>query len=477
MKFFELKKILSKEEIQHISINLKDVSKSLSLLFTNLAPLSEKTFKKEKAKIYKKVYGKTYTDAKDQYLRNQISTLHDHTSVLISQFWYARQRAYDFPSIQTLLSTLIKRRAVTLFEKEWTYYLQILQQARDYASLKAMYELQLRYRFTQQVSLKNIEEMAAIASEIMRYEVLGNSEGIALAEYYFHFVNDLKRKTNQPLLAVDELTAQIAFQNESHYKELITAYNTFLSTNHLEEKILQVNIILLYHEDAFVNRPTLKRLIPTAIFNLGVALYLNGRFSDAIGYFDTWYSKYYASEELNYQFIFLLTYSTNLMHLHRYQQVLSLYNNLPDTLLKQNDYGLRLRLNKAMCYVFLNQFENARPLVDQAMQDSLEVFVVVYSRIILSIYYYGTSDYESAIREATNLTKSTHYDTPTISDEKAANEFLLKFYRIRLNNSSTVTTELQQLHQSISKYTSDTGKNTLLIKWLLEKCQSKDNLI
>lgn len=130
-----------------------------------------------------------------------------------------------------------------------------------------------------------------------------------------------------------------------------------------------------------------------------------------------------------------------------------------------------------MCYVFLNQFENARPLVEQALQDSLEVFVVVYSRIILSIYYYGTSDYESAIREATNLTKSTHYDTPTISDEKAANEFLLKFYRIRLTNSSTVATELQQLQQSITQYTADSGKNTLLIKWLLEKCQSKDNLI
>jgi hypothetical protein len=176
MKFFELKSCLTKKELQHIAEQLTLSSKTQAALFNALQKLTEDEFKTQKGKVYRSVFGKPFEEKHEQYLRNQISAVYEAMVTIISSHLKALRLEYDIESIIYFLNELNKRRAFDLLEKEWQRYVQLLEESKDYAGLKALYEIRIRFLFTKQLSSGNIDDLKAAADKVIAYNAIAANE-------------------------------------------------------------------------------------------------------------------------------------------------------------------------------------------------------------------------------------------------------------------------------------------------------------
>jgi hypothetical protein len=195
MKFFELKACLTKKELQLITEQLPFTSKTHFALFNALQKLTEDEFKTQKGKVYRSVFGKPFEEKHEQYLRNQISAVYEAMVAIVSGHLKSLRLEYDIEAIISFLNELNKRRAFDLLEKEWHRYVQLLEEAKDYAGLKALYEIRIRFLFTKQLSTANIEDLKTASFKVIAYNATAMSESEEASKYYLPLSQQCVYKT------------------------------------------------------------------------------------------------------------------------------------------------------------------------------------------------------------------------------------------------------------------------------------------
>jgi hypothetical protein len=470
MKFFELKSCLTKKELQHIAEQLTLSSKTQAALFNALQKLTEDEFKTQKGKVYRSVFGKPFEEKHEQYLRNQISAVYEAMVTIISSHLKALRLEYDIESIIYFLNELNKRRAFDLLEKEWQRYVQLLEESKDYAGLKALYEIRIRFLFTKQLSSGNIDDLKAAADKVIAYNAIAANESMEASKYYYHFLNNVYTKLKLPLIDIDSESLNRANTAKSFYTPLIKANNAFTSETNVESRIAYVAEILKFAEDRFVHRPQYKRYIATSIFNLGVELSLQGRYEEAHLYFNRYFERHFKEDETDYQLIFLLTYSTNLINTNRFEQVFDVYRQLPENEINKSAYRFRLKINLAIIHIFRKEYELAYPYIDEVLKSSKELYTIFYARILLSYYFFRTKDLESAIRELENLEKHQQFNTGIVANETQACKWFHRFYKIKTTDDKAQKTKLKTLQESIQKEIENNKNRSLLTKLISEAC-------
>ncbi len=471
MKFFELKACLTKKELQLITDQLPFTSRTHFALFNALQKLTEDEFKTQKGKVYRSVFGKPFEEKHEQYLRNQISAVYEAMMAIVSGHLKSIRLEYDIEAIISFLNELNKRRAFDLLEKEWHRYVQLLEEAKDYAGLKALYEIRIRFLFTKQLSTANIEDLKTASFKVIAYNATAMSESEEASKYYLHFLNNVYTKLQLPLIAIDNEISSITHEAESFYTPMIKANNLFTSETNIENRIAHIAEILKYSDDPFVHRPQYKRYIATSVFNLGVELSLLGRYEEAHQYFYRYFEHHFKDDETDYQLIFLLTYSTNLINTNRFEQVFDVYQQVPEKDVNKSAYRFRLKINLAIIHIFRKEYALAYPYIDEVLKNSKELYTLFYARILLSYYFFKTNDIESAIRELENLEKHQQFNTGIVANETQACKWFQKFYKIKATDDKAQKTKLLALQEGIQKEIAVNKNRSLLAKLIVEACQ------
>jgi len=190
MKLFELLNILNPDEKKRVKKYLQPCSEQFQKLLTEILNRDEESFKNSKHIIYRKIYGKPWSDSQSKYFNNQLSELFDIIRDYLSQYWIEQKEdILELNKIANYLCILRDRLDNDLFEKEFNYYHNLFKQKFYNEGLSELY--MIRYNFLIR-NPKCAAEAQVCLNESFRYKILAHREAIANLKYTAYTLNYAK---------------------------------------------------------------------------------------------------------------------------------------------------------------------------------------------------------------------------------------------------------------------------------------------
>ncbi|MEM7102228.1 MAG: hypothetical protein AAF502_03780 [Bacteroidota bacterium] len=168
---------------------------------------------------------------------------------------------------------------------------------------------------------------------------------------------------------------------------------------------------------------------------------------------------------------FIFNFMTNELRAEKFDEALKIIDENEDALIGNDRTRDRTLCMKAICSIFLGEFEKAESCIpDQRKGGGLQTYF--YMRIIQIIIYFTRNEHELALTETENVMQSVYYNKD-LSFRNFTNE-LHYFLRIQLNSISSSNYKILKASRlSELKELGNWGMNqhTLLYRWLINEYQ------
>ncbi len=470
MKLIELLTILQHEEHKLVETALKAESESMQLFYKEVRKHTEESFKKDKAKIFRKVFGTAYEEKKDAVFRNLQAQLFAFIREQIAT--YLKQSIHPQSAFATkrYLEELVKRKAFDLFEKEWNLIYDDFVSSENMQGLSFLHEVKIQYLYQQEFSLKRLEEMKLQMQEAYAFLQLNTQEQTLSLLYYQSFINNLSQRTGQSTIEVR--TSAAANKPDSRHIQLMKNYLDFFEQTNLLKKENAVKQMLLLEPEIVLHKKHLHHLIKAAVVNMGVEAYTIGNYALADTYLMHFIEHYFETAETRTRHVIILTAISNKLQLEKYDEVDTLYGLVKDTNSESSVFFNRIRLIYALSLIFRNKQQKAFSDIQAVLAEGKEPFTKMYSRILLSIVHYRDNNLDFAIREVENIIKGTYYNEPVVRTESFAADCFFQFYKLLdIPDKKQKKEKKENLLQRIIQQESSI-KSSLLILFLVKEIKT-----
>jgi hypothetical protein len=469
MKLIELLSILQPDELKHIESALKSENDSMLLLFKEIRKHDEASFKKEKAKLFRKVFGVPYEEKKDGVFRNLQTQLFAFCRNAIAEYWKETKQPQTALETKLYLEELVKRKAFDLFEKEWNLMYSEFQAAENMLGLSFLHEVKIQYLYQQEFSVKRLDEMKLQMQEAYGFLQHYVQEQELSLLYYQSFINNLSQRTGQSTIEVRGTST--AGGKDSRQSQLLKSYLDFFEQTNIAKKEEAVKRMLQLEPEIKLHKNYLHHLIRAAVVNMGVEAYTIGNYELADIYLMHFVNHYFEGAETRTRHVIILTAISNKLQLEKYDEVDRLYGLVKNADETSSVFFNRIRLIYALSLIFRHQEEKAFADVQAVLAEGKEPFTQMYSRILLSVIHYSDKNYEFALRETENIIKGTHYNEAVVRIESFAADCFHKFYKIcGLTSKKQRSEKFALLQQTIDSQEASI-KSSLLILLLKKELQ------
>lgn len=466
MKIFELINTFTPEEKKYVKKYFSAYSEPLQKLFDEIIVSDEESFKKNKQIILRKLFQKSWSDANEKYLWNQITNLFERLRDFIAQYWIDNSsKLVELNKTIHYLKSLKNRLNVDLYEKEWNYYNAKFYEDQYYTGLA---ELNLIHFHHLARNPKTISESKECLKKSYKYKLLSFKEDTS-SLFYSAFNSNYSRE----IYGQENLIYKSDFDEIEAELEL-TYFDPMMATNHLlaetdpdiKWKYILDIFDILSDKDLELKEKT-KFVICQSIFNYALILTYKNEIEKPKQIFEFIVAEDLVKSTVMNTTVFYFNYSTLLLKMNETDRAIIMHREVMNQLegvheSKQTIFKIRniflniLHLDLENVYVDISEITPKLYKEDQQM----------YVRMLLVMYHIESKDIESALREADNAKKSKGMKAEIAAEEANIVECILALLLCITKENYNVE-KLKKIEKMYISQPDWVNSNHLLKKWIL----------
>ena len=465
MKIFELLQSLTPEEKKSLKKNFYTSNKQLEQLWLEISSLELAEFQDKKAHIYRKIYGKPFTEAAEKQFKNSLTLLFQAIRAHIAQAWIDEEE--DNVELNKCINYLHKlglRQSNELFEKEWNYYFQRFESGSYYFGLSKLYFL----KFNQTIrNPKLYEEAISHLKASFRYNHMAYIEDSSILSYTALNLNYMR-----DIYGIDELMTLDTFSTlkkdlEITFEHPLQKALGLIEENDSSAKWVKVHEIFdMLTPSAKPLRQTIKFKLGQSIFNYGILLLYEEEIDKAEIIFSFIEKNDLIKNVVANASVFYFNYSTLLLKKGEVEKALDYHtrvmNNLEHVpIAKKTQYLIREKYLQILNHDYKNLYADLSEIQSHLFKEDQ----ILYVRALLIMYLIDTDDLESALRECENAKRMRHFNSELACDESEMIEFLCKLISLQLKEKVNPT-RFKSIQSELSKTRLWTQSSNLLKLWL-----------
>jgi hypothetical protein len=458
-----------KEFSHHIALAK---NKKMGEAFTFLSAEKSKSDIDIQEKLFKKLFGKTWTKKGDYLLRNELRLLNRQLELFMAskRFDQANKR-YDSEASWLFMTSLLDREAWGLFEKEWDAEFRRCEADGNLRSIVRLRELDIEFRIRRR-------DFTGTGIEGFR-RALGT---LQLDATRLHQYRILEARLYQT-----QLNRQI-FERDPTKVMIEVPLPVFEITDETDPYLGYLENMRLAHENR--GKDSLQYLLESIRFiekckpgvanirhaqimlyaQIALELFLQADYVEA----DKWYEKTIANidiiVELHHQCTIYLNYISNLTRMRKYAAVLDLIQKHQKLLYNLKEIRERVVCVQTMCLIYCNQIKEAKTLIQDHIVEAKED-TLMYLRLTLAIVFFLQKKYDMVSRELLNLQQSLRSIGARYESICACARLFSRFSDIQTVENSNRSKQL--LVKDIQKYHQEYHPHfeILPIRWMFDRME------
>lgn len=476
MKIFNLLQSLDAEEKKAIKKLFYSSNEQITRLFQEIITIDESEFVEKKQFIYRRVFGKKWSEASEKHLRNNFTELFQIIKPLVAQNWLEKEeQLYELNKYVNYLYQLIQRQQIDLFEKEWDYYQQQYKASQYYYGLSKLYLV--RYNLLIR-NPKQIAEAIETIQQAYRYNAMAYQEDESTIRYTVYTLNYSKEIFGITKTLDEEDFSRI--ENDvihTFYNPILTANNLILEKDEDKKWLFVQEIFSTLSNDAISIKISTKFKLTQSIFNYAIMLVYVEELAKAKEIFEFILYNNLIKSAVSNPTVFYFNYSSLLLKLgdipnalKYHSMVIENMDKIPiarKTLFIIRDIYLNL-LNKNYSSIYA-QISAITPNLFKEDQS-------LYVRALLIMYLVDTNDIQAAHRECENARRLPYFENELAQEESTIIEFIYKLLSIQIKENLNKA-KFSRVTNSI--YQSDLWLNSthLLKMWLKNYIQKLEGTV
>lgn len=467
-----------KELLKYFSASKKQRLGKLYLLI-NSAKNEEQ---RSKALLFKKIFGKSYSDKNDYLWRNEIRLLKEE----LEQFLLQKEHYFLVQNNSTYKNWLLihafdKLKFIEgMDEKHET----LLKEKDDFASYAFVLDACM-------LQLQNLHyKITDLTKRLNQYPtLLGEAKNIFidLVSAYNAKLNNYKAHYNWIAYNHQNEYREELFFDEQHFiltnnpisnffNSYSLSFSTSADTDAFEAQLKHLNNAIEIIEPLYAKNKLLHENRFLVLMSKGRELSANGYFLEA---HETLSKIKEDADKLNIhnKTIFYVNYITNLVKCKFYKEALHTLENEFST--ENTLYKNMLLQNRLLCYLFLRNTEQLEKYISYDL-DAAPFPQNYMLKVIKSAYFYLIKDYETALNIINSLLNAK-YASDTMQYYQPISNTYKKLYTIALKNDALKRyseKDINQLENSITEFESNSPlefQKVSVYLWLKEEIQKLNN--
>lgn len=399
---------LSKAEMHHLEESIAvGKRESLKVLLKVLISAAKKHKDVDKRVVFKRIFGRPYSEKEDYLLRNEYRLLVNKVQEVLAEAAQLRECRENTAVFDVaLLRGLMKKQLWLEFEGAYKKTVERARKQHDYKTLCQLHDIYFAYLMSQKEGQYNVfAESHAVLLQQLEYYKLQYCTEVAHNQSRRVVCEHLMRVTNTSADIDDtHIGIDTAFGNIK--SPLINFFEakarTFCATG--QERIRHAhtavdNLMALHSERFRVEQAV-------ALANLGLAYYLNLQFGEARQYYQQAID-YAQSNKQPIDIALIFNYVSCLMKLKEYREALVAMEQYRLSIEKAPHLLFRFECFRSFSHIFLHEPEEAFSSIPATLAQRPEA-EHHYFRFALLIIPYLRGDAEDALRESTNFAKYFH---------------------------------------------------------------------
>lgn len=472
MKALQLIRLLSpkeRDEFGHQLAILKN--ERIGLAFSFLAKSKDEPGADLHEKVFRHLYGKSWSKKDDYLLRNELRLLSRQLEVFMARKLFdLSDHKFDGEADYLYLCSLLEREAWELFEREWQQVIRTTEQQGNVRLLVRLRELHLLYITLQPEHSQERFRMLAVAvdeTDIATYRhraYLMGELSIYRAQLVRqrHEANPKLPLAPAPPLVYPDLSADpyIRYYEAGSLAYLNRGEKTIEALKEALELLTQIR-------PGLIQLPQRRQIIAA---NIALEFFLLGRHEEA----DVYYKEVMNSPKQlspQRQAAVAFNYISNLIRLARYEEALEVIDSFKKQLQRISGFWERTVCQKVMCLIYTNRDHEAKRLILDN-QTAVDYDVLFYMRLALAIAFYKEQKTELCLRELENIEQSLR---------RSSEQFHIYIHIVRIFSKVILRPDNVRSQKAIQHSIDEFRKvwvnrfDILPVKWILEFAQEEIN--
>lgn len=378
---------------------------TLKILFDVVQDSVRKGRETDKKAVFKKVFGRPYSEKEDYLLRNEFRLLVGKAQEVLAGTVHMRElrdgtAAYDL----ALLRGLMEKKLWLEFESVYKKALERAVREHDYNTARLLADMYFSCLMQREGGYDLYAEGHALLLEQVQY--LKRAYRADMAH------NQSRRVACEHMMQVANTTAAVPATevgSDTDFTDTATPLVRFFEAKARslrtvgDERIRHAREAVDNLEQLDAAEFRTERVV--ALGNLGLAYYLDQQFGDACRYFEQAMAGADGQGSITIGLIF--NYAGSLMKLERYTEVLSLLEEHRAVIEQTPHLRFRFECFRSFSHIFLRQPDEAFASIPPAITQRPEPEYHYFRFALLAIPYLR-GEVDDALREATNFAKYFH---------------------------------------------------------------------